>query len=103
MPLDTSCLRDEADLASPGCGAPSRRRNCAVFVALTSEASVHHPSAAAKHAVQRLVSHTSARGECKDLTSTGTVRWLPVRPECHSDLLLFTAGTTMDAGPRLRL
>ena len=61
----------------------------AAFVALTSEASVHHPFAATKHAVHRLVSHTSARGACKDLTSTGTVRWLPGRPECHSDLLLF--------------
>lgn len=61
----------------------------AAFVALTSEASVHQPSGAAKNAVRRLVSHTSARGACKDLASTGTVRWLPGHPKCHSDLLLF--------------
>lgn len=61
----------------------------ATFVALTSEASVHHTSEAAKNAVHRLVSHTSARGACKDLTNTGTVRWLPGHPTCHSDLLLF--------------
>jgi len=60
-----------------------------VFVALTSEASVHHPSAAAKHAVHRLVSHTSVRAACKDLTGKGTVRWLPGHPKCHADLLLF--------------
>lgn len=46
----------------------------AVFVALTLESSVHHPSGAAKKAVHRLVSHTSVRGACKDLASTGTVR-----------------------------
>ena len=39
--------------------------------------------------MHRLVSHTSARGACKDLTNTGTVRWLPGHPKCHSDLLLF--------------
>jgi len=61
----------------------------ATFVALTSEASVHHPSASAKNAMHRLVSHTSARGACKDLTSTGNVRWLLGHPKCHSALLLF--------------
>lgn len=61
----------------------------AAFVALASQASVGYPSGAAKNAVLRLVSHSAARGACKDLTNTGTVRWLPGHPKCHSDLLLF--------------
>jgi len=59
------------------------------FVALTFHAYVYHPAGAAGNALQRLVSHTSVRAACKDLTGKGTVRWLPGHPKCHADLLLF--------------
>lgn len=61
----------------------------AVFAALTAEASRHHPAGTARNAVRRLVSHTSARRACKDLASTGSVRWLHGHPKCHPELLAF--------------